>query len=213
MWKNELESLHLLKHPFYQAWSAGCLPIETLKEYAAQYYQQVEAFPRYLSAAHSLCPTLQARQQLLMNLVEEEQGSDNHPKLWLDFAQALGVSEQEVRAKAQLSETKSLTDTFHRLCRSGYAEALGALYAYESQVPEIALSKQEGLKKFYGIESEKALKFFEVHMPLDVIHAQVIKDLILSLSEIEQQRAKNAAVEARKALWNFLDGMEKIRAA
>ena len=36
----------LLKHPFYQAWTAGTLSIERLQNYAVQYYPHVAAFPR-----------------------------------------------------------------------------------------------------------------------------------------------------------------------
>ena len=36
----------MLKHPFYQAWTEGQLPIDTLRAYARQYFHNVEAFPR-----------------------------------------------------------------------------------------------------------------------------------------------------------------------
>jgi pyrroloquinoline-quinone synthase len=32
-----LEKWDLLKHPFYQSWSAGTLPVEALKVYASEY--------------------------------------------------------------------------------------------------------------------------------------------------------------------------------
>ena len=38
--KDSLASKHLLQHPFYQKWMAGELSMETLREYAEQYYQQ-----------------------------------------------------------------------------------------------------------------------------------------------------------------------------
>ena len=51
-------SRHLLNHPFYQAWSEGRLDREVLKRYAGQYFAQVEAFPRFVSAVHSRCPDI-----------------------------------------------------------------------------------------------------------------------------------------------------------
>ena len=39
---------HLLKHPFYQAWSNGQLSLDTLRRYAGQYHAQVSAFPRFM---------------------------------------------------------------------------------------------------------------------------------------------------------------------
>ncbi|HXR23826.1 MAG TPA: iron-containing redox enzyme family protein [Candidatus Binataceae bacterium] len=41
--------MSLLKHPFYQAWAAGTLTADRLRNYAVQYYRHVAAFPRYLS--------------------------------------------------------------------------------------------------------------------------------------------------------------------
>ena len=40
----------LLCHPFYQAWSDGKLTTDDLREYSAEYYHHVAAFPTYLSA-------------------------------------------------------------------------------------------------------------------------------------------------------------------
>ena len=79
----QIEKNHLLNHSFYQAWNSGALSTETIREYAAQYFQHVSAFPRYLSAIHSNCDDINTRQILLENLVDEEKGSENHPELWM----------------------------------------------------------------------------------------------------------------------------------
>ncbi|HSZ23887.1 MAG TPA: iron-containing redox enzyme family protein [Candidatus Sulfotelmatobacter sp.] len=73
----------MLKHPFYQAWTAGTLTRERLQNYAVEYYPHVAAFPRYLSAIHSRCADMATRQAILENLIEEERGAENHPELWL----------------------------------------------------------------------------------------------------------------------------------
>ena len=66
---NMIEEKHLLNHSFYKAWSAGELPKETIREYAAQYFQHVSLFPRYLSSIHSNCEDIKIRQILLDNLL------------------------------------------------------------------------------------------------------------------------------------------------
>src|SRR5580700_9082277 len=83
---------NLLKHPFYQDWQAGKLSREALQLYAAQYYRHVEAFPKHLRvlAARSEGPL---RETVLENLAEEENPNGAHPKLWRDFAAAVGVGE------------------------------------------------------------------------------------------------------------------------
>ena len=72
---------HLLNHSFYKSWNAGELPKETIREYAAQYFQHVSMFPRYLSSIHSNCDQIKTRQLLLENLNDEEKGKENRRHL------------------------------------------------------------------------------------------------------------------------------------
>src|SRR6266566_6048110 len=78
---DDIARKHLLKHPFYLAWTRGELSKEALADYARQYYHHVAAFPTYLSAVHAKCEEQDTRKQLLNNLVDEEAGSPNHPEL------------------------------------------------------------------------------------------------------------------------------------
>jgi len=201
----------MLKHPFYQAWTEGRLPIETLRAYARQYFHHVEAFPRAVSAVHSACPDREGRRMLAENLAEEEgieAGKQDHASLWLMFACGLGESEDEVRGQDLNSETTALIDTFSRLSRQSYAAGLGALYAYESQFPGVATAKIEGLIDRYGISDEETLRFFRVHESADVEHGAVCRDLLDRLSVVETAEAVAAGEELAGALWNFLSGVE-----
>src|SRR5204862_361042 len=69
---NDIAEKHLLKHPFYLAWTRGELSKEALADYARQYYHHVAAFPTYLSAVHANCNDQTTRKQLLNNLIDEE---------------------------------------------------------------------------------------------------------------------------------------------
>ena len=86
---------NLLKHPFYQDWQAGKLTRQALQLYAAQYYRHVEAFPKHLRvlAARTEGPL---RATVMENLAEEEDFNAPHPKLWRDFAAAVGVGEDDI---------------------------------------------------------------------------------------------------------------------
>lgn len=203
----QLNEWHLLKHPFYQAWSEGTLSQEVLRQYAQQYYHHVDAFPRYISTIHSKCKDIGARQVLLGNLTEEESGPDNHPELWMRFALSLGASREEVKDARLHKQTDDLIEGYFSLANESYAKGLGALYAYERQVPEVAQSKIDGLKKFYNISDEQALKFFTVHIKADEWHSQECADLISKLPAQERQEAAEGALQAAKLLWGFLDGM------
>src|SRR5438445_12930830 len=90
-----IEERHLLKQPFCRAWTEGRLSMDALRGYAGQYYKHVAAFPTYLSAIHSHTKDLPTRQYLLENLIDEERGDENHPELWLRFAEGLGVKRED----------------------------------------------------------------------------------------------------------------------
>jgi pyrroloquinoline-quinone synthase len=201
----------MLKHPFYVAWSEGKLSKPVLAEYAKQYYAHVRAFPTYVSAVHSHCDDLQVRKMLLENLIEEERGENNHPELWLRFAEGLGVARDEVSSAPLLASTMSSVNTFKSLTgRLDYREGLAALYAYESQIPEVAHTKRAGLRDFYGISDAAAVSFFTVHESADQVHRQVEARALERQCETDDVRdcVVAAGVEGAKALWNFLDGIQ-----
>ena len=202
----------MLLHPFYQAWTEGRLPIDTLRSYARQYFHHVEAFPRAVSAVHSACPDRDGRRMLAENLAEEEgieAGKQDHATLWLMFAGGLGEDEAGVRSQKLNTETEALIGTFRRLAGRSYASGLGALYAYESQFPGVASAKIEGLVGRYGIADEETLRFFRVHESADVEHSRVCRELLDRLPDSEREEAVAAGEELAQALWNFLSGVER----
>lgn len=202
---NIISEFHLLKHPFYQAWSMGKLTQQNLRNYAAQYYAQVESFPRFISQVHTECPVIEARKVLLGNLVDEELHGTDHPALWMQFAEGLGVSKEEVKQVAYHPETKAMVDTFYALAKRDWRDGLCALYAYECQVPEVSASKIAGLKAFYNICAAETLEFFTAHQAYDVGHSKQVADLIEQY--VDPAQAEKATAEAAKALWGFLDGI------
>tara|TARA_B100001250_G_C19641312_1_gene718403 strand:- start:91 stop:756 length:666 start_codon:yes stop_codon:yes gene_type:complete len=203
----KLDKYHLLKHPFYKSWNEGKLTREIIKDYAEQYYQHVKAFPRYISATHSICEDLEKRRILLENLQDEEKKGADHPTLWKNFALAMGADVEKIEEVKKYDFTKELIDNFFKNGRSSYAEGLGSLYTYERQVPEIADTKIKGLKNHYGVNSKKGLEFFEVHKAADVYHREACEKLLDGLSKEEQDKAEKAALSTAKYLWNFLSGM------
>src|SRR6202044_788182 len=89
-----IEKYHLLKHPFYQAWTAGKLSKDSLALYAEQYYQHVRAFPENLKQLAARTNGDAALHALVTeNLAEGLDSKSPHPMLWRHFAQSLGVSE------------------------------------------------------------------------------------------------------------------------
>ena len=212
----KLDKYHLLNHPFYKSWNDGKLTREIIKDYAEQYYQHVKAFPRYISATHSLCEDIEKRKILLENLQDEENRDEDHPKLWRDFAFAMGANKEEVESAKEEKFTTELIENFFKNGRASYAEGLASLYTYERQIPEIAETKIRGLKNFYGVTSKEGLEFFEAHKAADVIHRKECEKLLDALTEEEKVKAEKASMLTARYLWNFLSGMStkhKIQAA
>jgi pyrroloquinoline-quinone synthase len=206
---NDIAEKHLLKHPFYLAWTRGELSKEALTDYAKQYYHHVAAFPTYLSAVHAKCDDQPTRKQILSNLIDEEAGSPNHPELWKQFASALGVNDVDLAKTEKQPETKNLIETFRSVCgNESTAEGLAALYAYESQIPAICESKIDGLKKHYGFTDPKDYEYFSVHIEADKEHSAAEREMLNAY--IDNQNVDKVRASARRildALWEMLSGV------
>jgi pyrroloquinoline-quinone synthase len=201
-----VERRHLLKHPFYTAWSRGTLPLDTLREYAAQYYHFEVNFPRYVAGAYAQVERPEDRKVLLKNLVDEEGRSPTHPELWQHFAQSIGA---DVFSRRPTPATHRLLRVYeHRAVRGSAPSALGALYAYESQFPRVAAEKSRGLREHYGIRSKAAHEFFRVHTFADVEHSAAERELLARYLRGDPEAGATARESVRDSLaawWAFLD--------
>ena len=209
----------LLCHPYYQAWSAGTLSREDLREYAADYYHHVAAFPTYLATFYSRLEDGELRRAVVANLADEE-GLDGNPasrphhELWLDFAEGMGGNREETRRSEPVAEVTDLIQHFKRVARDGStAEALAAFYAYESQVPRVAKEKARGLQEMYGAD-KKSCGYFTLHTTADVYHSNVWREQLSKQLEGDEQAQEQALVageNAARCLWRALDGVERER--
>jgi pyrroloquinoline-quinone synthase len=206
---NDIAAKNLLKHPFYLAWARGELSKGALTDYANQYYHHVAAFPTYLSAVHAKCDDQPTRKQILQNLIDEEAGSPNHPELWKQFANALGVEDIDFAETEKQGETKKLIETFRSVCgEESTADGLAALYAYESQIPAICESKIDGLKKYYGFNDPKGYEYFSVHIEADKEHSATEREMLSA--KIDTGNAENVRASVNRvldALWEMLSGV------
>jgi len=209
----------LLCHPFYKAWSAGELTRDDLREYAEDYYPQVEAFPGYLAQLGIRLEEGELRHAVLANMTDEKGGEDSfgepersHSELWLDFVE--GVGGRRIPKRRPVGAVRKLISWFHRISSEGTPEeALAAFYAYESQVPRLAQEKDRVLRERYGAD-EKTRGYFTLHATADVRHAQAWRTQLEKRVEANPETAKKAlaaAETAAKALWAVLDGFEARR--
>lgn len=200
---------HLLTHPFYVSWSKGELSQEILRGYAEQYYHFEANFPRYVAGAYARLTDPKARRTLLENLVDEEGRERTHPELWVDFARSLGSPSDPRRFRGPTPATRALCHAYEQEAVHGSAASgLGALYAYESQFPEVAAEKSRGVKAFYGIQDAAAHEFFKVHTTADVEHSAAERKILANVLKADPKAGPEAERGTRKAVnawWGFLD--------
>lgn len=202
----------LLQHPFYQAWSRGELTQDQLADYGSQYLPHVAAFPTYLTALHARLPEGHARKAILANAADEESNGRSHADLWRQFIQEMSTDAHP--AASDVPEMQMLVGEYATIAREAtLPAALGALYAYESQIPRVAASKLAGLKEFYGA-NDRACEYFALHVTADVHHSNVWKSLMDGC--VRQDAASVVEIldgveQGASALWNALNGIEAAR--
>lgn len=204
-----IASRSILNHPFYQAWTAGSLTRADLQTYAASYYPHVAAFPGYLETAAAGTNDPAIRAELLDNLREELSEPAPHPELWLRFADGIGADRAAVVDAPTTEATRATVSAFQNLCKESTLAGLVALYAYESQQPEVAKRKAAGLCERYGVDDAKTLEYFTVHAEADVRHREGERRAIASLLEngASPDETLEAANRALDAYWGLLDGV------
>jgi pyrroloquinoline-quinone synthase len=209
--EEQVNNRRILLHPFYRRWTCGHLSREALADYAKQYYHHVAAFPTYLSAVHANTNDIETRRHILANLVDEEAGNPHHPELWLRFAEGVGVNREDVQLTELWEETSNLIRTFRSVCKDGStAEGLAALYAYESQIPAVAESKIEGLRKHFDINTPRACAYFYAHIEADKEHSRVERELLHRYVDGNNAAAvKESVGRVLEALWEMLSGVER----
>lgn len=188
---SKISNYSLLNHPFYQAWSAGELPVDALKCYAREYGAFIATLPKGWET---------------LNDPETAEEETEHIDMWADFADGLNTRVSE----AQVPQVNTLLETADKLFSDGET-ALGALYAFETQQPETAKSKLAGLKAFYQLP-EKVEPYFETHSHNEH-EAEKLLARIAELSPDDQQTVVHACEQMSSALWDALTGIHDAECA
>ena len=188
------ERWDVLRHPFYQRWSAGELSSEELARYSGQYRHAVEAIA---TMSESAAEALPERGELRRHAAEEL----GHLRLWDGFIDAVG-------GDLDGAATPETAECVRVWTADGDAvETLARLYAVESGQPAISRTKREGLLEHYGFSDGPATAYFQLHEKRDVEHAAEGRELIEELATTaDADRVVAAAEGAFRANWRLLDG-------
>ena len=197
---SEIEKRSLLKHSFYKMWSEGKLTIDHLQGYSKEYFQLVKIVPKFVESVAEA----RGNPDTLTNNAREEA---EHIELWVRFATALGVSRSDLISYGGSEKTKEAVAKLMGLADLEFEEAVAAMYAYEMELPKISRSKIDGLKKLYGMDSEDATKYFEIHEEADVRHAQAWREILQRIPLKRHEAAINAAIKSLQAQNMLLDSV------
>jgi pyrroloquinoline-quinone synthase len=182
----------VLRHPFYERWTAGALTPEELARYSGQYRHAVDAIACVSEGAAA------SRPDLAEHAVEERQ----HVELWDRFVRATGgdaAAEPTPETAECVQEWSAGEDVLSQLV---------TLYAIEAAQPEISRVKRDGLLRSYGFEDGDGTEYFRVHEHLDAVHAAQARELLAELAEeADEDRLVAVAEGAYRANWRLLDGV------
>ena len=201
----EIEKHSLLKHVFYQMWSEGKLTINHLQGYSKEYFQLVKVVPKFVENIFNVIADPSLKRAVGQNLKEESE----HIEPWIMFSTAIGVQRSDLASYKGENETNMAVSTLSQLTERSLEEAVAAMYAYEKELPKISKSKIDGLKKFYGVQSNEAMKYLEIHEEVDLRHSEVWKNILKTIPEDKQECALNAAISSLEAQNKLLDSVYK----
>lgn len=171
-------------HPFYVDWRAGTLPVERMRDYAAEWTPFINSLADgWERLGHA-------------EYADEER---EHDELWTKFRGALGAD--ATARRPQSATLEAVASNAFKL----RPETLGALYAFEVQQPATAQSKLAGLDEHYALADE-AREYFVAHAAETDEPALIARQLD-ELSEGEFARAKTACALLSAAAWGALDGV------
>ena len=97
----------------------------------------------------------------------------------------------------------ALVETYRDLLEYSPVAALAGLAAYESQASEIASSKADGLRRWYGIDAA-GVEFWDLHAALDSVHGDWAV-AALELLHASPTEVTESARRAADAWWSLLD--------
>lgn len=201
----EIEKHSLLKHVFYQMWSEGKLTINHLQGYSKEYFQLVKVVPKFVENIFNVIADPSLKRAVGQNLKEESE----HIEPWIMFSTAMGVQRNDLASYKGENETNMAVSALSQLTERSLEEAVAAMYAYEKELPKISKSKIDGLKRFYGLQSNEATKYLEIHEEVDLRHSEVWKNILKTIPEEKQECALNAAISSLEAQNKLLDSVHK----
>ena len=198
----------IAEHPFVTSWVAGSLSRDDVRAFAPQLFVQLDRWPRYVSAAHSITRDARVRRVLADSLDLIEPAGASAADLWLQTCSALGLFSDSVRqADVTVATDACINDLFY-LCGHTTLTAVTALYVVACQVRDLCRATRSGLSQ-YGLASGPGATFFDVIGYSAEMQAKRLRAALESLALVEDNaaliEAQDAAITAAAAFAGICD--------
>lgn len=192
-----IDQYSLLKHPFYQSWSAGTLTKDMLAGYSKEYYQLVKAVPVFAGVILANSPAVLHKEVEGVYLEEKE-----HIGFWEKFARSLHIDVDTLQSYAGMEKTNAAVAKMTEAAVD-FDTGAALMYAFEKEIPVISKTKLEWLAEFYDMTSKDATDYFVIHSEADIRHAALWRDILDAMPE-----EKHAAMLAVAQL--SLEGQNEV---
>jgi pyrroloquinoline-quinone synthase len=206
----------LRSHPTIEKIERGELTQAQLRHWATQLFIGNKGHnANILGLIYAKCDDFPARKAIVENLIEEELGrvsgvGRSHPELYLEFAQALGISRDELLGARMSTDATAMVHWMYWLADSKpwYVTLAGISLGSELFNPDAYVRVIDGLKRHYKL-SDDALLFFSVHVKVDKDHgdssAASIFHAIPESAAAETLWAVETHIELMRRLWADID--------
>lgn len=203
---------HSKDHPFIDLWAEGKLTKKQTAVYVVMHYHFVTQYLNWLAFIWALCPEKDVKDTILENLKEEEDPADRHLEMLIDYAEACGVTRDEVVNAKVLPWTQALTDWGWRFVYQNpwQVSCASLMIGLESQPPHIYPRIIPSLHSNYGWKpDDPAIRFFRGHVAADEIHSArgfQITEKYCNTPELQRAALEGVRAAAQKR-WTHMNGI------
>jgi pyrroloquinoline-quinone synthase len=192
----ESDGRNVLLHPAMRELALGKLPLDGVRAWAREFWHCIKNSARSFASVHANLgdEDIDLRRELAATIFEEDAGgiskTDNHNALFLEFARALGLGEEEVRGGARGPRAAALMGDFEvrALSREQALEWLCIRgVGMERANAAICSAMGRALREHYGLP-RSATRFFDVHASVDEDHGEFAVKVLQRLGTTPERR-------------------------
>ncbi len=212
---------HSKDHPIFDLIQSGRLSREQMRNFTKQFYLLFpKLFPKPIAAMLSRCPPddPELERMWIDNLMDEatggETGTVGHRGMYVRFAEAMGIPQDELEATRPLPEAAAFLHWRELLISQ---RTWLELYASQGLCLEGTAAPRmarvvDGLVDHYGFSrDDERLEYWVEHMSADEEHMKVGPYAILhyAVNDEAQERVRQAVQNTLDVFWLVFDGMTR----